>query len=72
MPNTVQHEIIRRFRYLLESIQPPPNIHFSFGISFTSWSYIVLLLILLVLTLPHQCTDLYNQVKCNMQLWTIM
>ena len=50
IPNTVQHETISRFRHLLESVLPPRNIRFSFRISFTSWSYIVLLLLLLVST----------------------
>ena len=49
-PNTIQHEAIRRFRHLVESIQPPRNICFSIRISFTSWNCIFLLLLLLVLT----------------------
>ena len=50
MPNTIQHETIRWFRHFLESIQPPWNIRFSFRISSTTWSCIILLLLFLVST----------------------
>ena len=72
MPHAIQHEVIRRFRHLVESIQPPWDIHFSLRISFTSWNCVFLLLLLFGADLPHQCTDLYNQVRSNMQLWMIM
>ena len=50
MPHAIQHEVIRRFRHLVESIQPPWDIHFSLRISFTSWNCVFLLLLLLVPT----------------------
>ena len=48
--DTLQHAAIRRYKHSMEPVHPPRNIHFSFRLNFTSWSWIILLLFLLVLT----------------------
>ena len=62
MPHTIQHETIRGIRHFLEPIQPPQDLRFSFRISFTSWSYTVLLLLLLLLTC-HTSTLIFTTRK---------
>ena len=48
--DTLQNEAIRRYKYSMEPVCPPQNIHFSFRFTYTSRNRIILLLFLLVLT----------------------
>ena len=50
MTDTFQYEAIRRYEYSMELVHPPRIICFSFGIAYTSWNRIILLLFLLVPT----------------------